>query len=136
MATGKWLKIGLCFLAVFVAGGITGSMIALRSGHRMMHGHIDVPRFSEKILKHLDSELKLSAEQKEKIRPIIVESLQKQQAIHEQSRSQIEAARDDSRSKIMPLLEPEQQTRLQEMDKKWKNRAHREENGDRTPRPD
>lgn len=127
MAGGKWLKIVLCLIAVFAAGGLTGYMAAMHDCHRAMHRHIDVPKFSERIMRHLDSKLKLTADQKEKIRPIIIESLQKQQAIHEQAHNQIQAAREDSHNKIMPLLNSDQQTRMDELYQKWKSREHDDE---------
>jgi len=129
MAAGKWLKISVCLLAVFVAGGITGSMLALHFGRHALHARIDVPKMSEHIMTHLETELQLTADEKEKIRPIIVESLQKQQAIHDQSHSQIEAARQDGQSKIMPLLSADQQAKFQEMEQRWKNRVHGGDHG-------
>jgi len=110
-------KLALAFLLVFVAGAATGAFLGL---HHLTH-HIvlgpphsgDVP---DKMREHFRRTLGLSAEQEQKIGPIIEATSAKLESIRVETAERVRAVMDESKKQVAPLLTPEQQKKLDKVE--------------------
>ncbi len=93
-------------------------------GHR--HGEMDRHRWGNPLDK-LDETLNLTADQKVKVQPIVDQAKPQIQAIHQEAMQKTKAIMDNTMAQIRPLLTPEQQQKLDAMQK-----AHKEIRGART----
>ncbi|MDP9253613.1 MAG: hypothetical protein M3O66_01530 [Verrucomicrobiota bacterium] len=87
-------------------------------GHR--HGEMGRHRWGNPLDK-LDETLNLTADQKVKVQPIVDQAKPQIQAIHHEAMQKTKAIMDNTMSQIRPLLTPEQQQKLDAMQK-----AHKE----------
>jgi Spy/CpxP family protein refolding chaperone len=71
----------------------------------------------ERLIHHLDTELKLDDAQKKAIVQAVEESRQKMRAIMEETGPRMEATRTDMEAKIAEVLKPEQRARFEELKK-------------------
>jgi Spy/CpxP family protein refolding chaperone len=112
-------KLALAFLLVFVAGAATGAFLGL---HHLTH-HIvlgpphsgDVP---DRMREHFRRALGLTAEQENKIAPIIDATSSKLETIRVETAERVRTVMEDSKKEIAPLLTPEQQKKLDTLDTK------------------
>ena len=112
----KW-KLGLAFLLVFVAGGMTGAFF----GVNHLRDHImlgpphsgDVP---DRMREHLRRTLGLTAEQEKKIAPIVDATSARLEAIRVETAERVRKVMDESKKDIAPLLTPEQQQKLDKLE--------------------
>jgi Spy/CpxP family protein refolding chaperone len=110
-------KLALAFLLVFVAGATTGAFLGL---HHLTH-HIvlgpphsgDVP---DKMREHFRRALGLTAEQENKIAPIIDATSAKLETIRVETAERVRTVMEESKKEIAPLLTPEQQKKLEKLD--------------------
>ena len=110
-------KLALAFLLVFVAGVATGAFLGL---HHLTH-HIvlgpphsgDVP---DRMREHLRRALGLTAEQENKIAPIVDATSAKLETIRVETAERVRTVMEDSKKEIAPLLTPEQQKKLEKLD--------------------
>ena len=110
-------KLALAFLLVFVAGAATGVFLGL---HHLTH-HIvlgpphsgDVP---DKMREHFRRALGLTAEQENKIAPIIDATSAKLETIRVETAERVRNVMEESKKEIAPLLTPEQQKKLDRLD--------------------
>ena len=84
------------------------------------------------MIKKMERELKLDAEQKKKIEALFQAMQPRMQALREEMRPKFEAMREETRAEIRKILKPEQMPKFDElnrkMDERWKKfRAKREE---------
>jgi Spy/CpxP family protein refolding chaperone len=75
------------------------------------HGHEGGP------LDHLTETLNLTPDQKTKVQPIIDQAKPQMKAIHEEAMQKAKAVMDATTAQIRPILTPEQQARLDEVQK-------------------
>src|SRR2546423_10068434 len=110
-------KLALAFLLVFVAGAATGAFLGL---HHLTH-HIvlgpphsgDVP---DKMREHFRRALGLTAEQENKIAPIIDATSAKLETIRVETAERVRTVMEESKRQVAPLLTPEQQKKLEKLD--------------------
>jgi Spy/CpxP family protein refolding chaperone len=110
-------KLALAFLLVFVAGAATGAFVGL---HHLTH-HIvlgpphsgDVP---DRMREHLRRALGLTAEQENKIAPIIDATSSKLETIRVETAERVRAIMEESKKEIAPLLTSEQQKKLEKLE--------------------
>jgi Spy/CpxP family protein refolding chaperone len=93
-------------------------------GHR--HREMDRHRWGNPLDK-LDETLNLTADQKVKVQPIVDQAKPQIQAIHQEAMQKTKAIMDNTMAQIRPLLTPEQQQKLDGMQK-----AHKKMRGPRT----
>jgi Spy/CpxP family protein refolding chaperone len=72
----------------------------------------------------LSNRLNLTEDQKTKIKPILDEGTEKIRAIHEETQAKIKAVKEGIHDKIKPLLNPDQQQKLEQFKKEMENRPH------------
>ncbi len=110
-------KLALAFLLVFVAGAATGAFLGL---HHLTH-HIvlgpphsgDVP---DRMREHFRRALGLTAEQENKIAPIIDATSSKLETIRVETAERVRTVMEESKRQVAPLLTPEQQKKLEKLD--------------------
>ncbi len=112
----KRLKLwqALAFVVVFLAGGAAGFFGGAAYARHVFFGkHSGV--VGHRMHEHLRHELQLTAEQNEKITPILDRLDQRMQAIRDETGHKVRDAMSRSHEEIVPLLTPEQQTKLEKM---------------------
>ena len=110
----KW-KLIAGFVLVFVAGGATGVFISAATAHHFFGAHRH--GFAAQAMKNrLQWQLKLTDEQMAKISPIIEKTGTKLEEIRGDTGRRVRDTIAESHREIAPLLTPEQQQRLKEME--------------------
>jgi Spy/CpxP family protein refolding chaperone len=108
-------KVVLYLAAIFIAGGITGSFVTLQTLKHMIHKHRNPENLCAMVMKRLESELKLTPEQVQKIKPIVDQSVRELEAIRSKTISQSSQVISRSEEQIAQELTPEQQKRFQKI---------------------
>jgi Spy/CpxP family protein refolding chaperone len=116
-------KVILVFVGLFLAGGLCGAALTMRilKGPRP-DGHPQV-RFD--MMERLEKGLKLTDEQKEKIRPIVRRTQEETQRLRRENVREIAAVMDRMHNDVAAELTPEQRTKLEDMRKRFHERAER-----------
>jgi Spy/CpxP family protein refolding chaperone len=110
----KW-KLIAGFLLVFIAGGAAGVFMTMAIGHHFMFGP-HAPGFAAEAMKNrLRWHLKLTDEQMTKISPIIDKTGAQLEQIRGDTGQRVRQTIAEAHREIMPLLTPEQQQRLRQM---------------------
>ena len=105
-------------LAVFLTGliiGAVGSQLVMRYAikaglERFRSGNSDL--ISAKIIERMGRSLDLTPEQKQKIRPIVKESLEEMFALRREMNPRLRQIKQKVLERLRPLLTPEQQEKL------------------------
>jgi Spy/CpxP family protein refolding chaperone len=110
-------KLALAFLLVFVAGVATGAFFGL---HHLTHHVVLGPPHSGdvpgKMREHFRRALGLTAEQENKIAPILDATSTKLETIRVETAERVRTVMEDSKREIAPLLTPEQQKKLERLE--------------------
>ncbi len=113
----KW-KTWVVLVVIFLAGGVTGSMLTLGLAPVLMPHHPPGMQQIKKFwLLHLTQRLDLTPEQQAKIEPILTEAGNQLQTLHREEADRAAQIIGQISQKISTILTPEQQVKLQEMEK-------------------
>jgi Spy/CpxP family protein refolding chaperone len=131
----KWKLIAGSIL-IFVAGGATGVFVSAGMAHHFMfaqHPH----GFVAKAMKNrLQWQLRLTDEQMTKIAPIIDQTGAKLEEIRGDTGRRVRETIAEAHREIRPIVTPEQQQRLQQMEERRRHWMHRGQwRRDATPAP-
>ena len=110
--------------AVFVIGFLLGGAATAFGIHHCFMKCMDRGGKSDFILRHLTSKLKLDAGQKEKVAALLKEQEPKMEALHQETGAKFKALRDSFNTKLKPILNADQQKKLDEMAAKWDSRTN------------
>ena len=131
----KW-KLLAGFVLVFLAGGATGVFVSATTAHYFFGAHHH--GFAAQAMKNrLQWQLKLTDEQMVKISPIIEKTGTQLEEIRGDTGRRVRDTIAESHREITPLLTPEQQQRLKQMEerhRRWFQQHHR--GGHFTPGPE
>jgi len=116
-STLKW-KLIAGFLLVFMAGGATGVFMTVAVGHRFMFGPHPPGQAAQAMKNRLRWQLHLSDEQMTKIAPIIDKTGTQLEQIRGDTGQRVRQTIGQAHREIMPLLTPEQQQRLKQMEER------------------
>jgi len=116
-------KVVLAFVGVFVAGGLCGSALSLRLLRGFHLGGRPPVRLN--IMGRLEKSLNLTEAQKEKIRPIVQRTQQETQRLRRENVRDLAAVMDRMHADLKAELTPEQGVKLEEMRKRFRERAER-----------
>ena len=112
----KW-KLGLAFLLVFVAGGMTGVFFGVHLlRHHLMLGPPHSGDVPDRMREHMRRTLGLTAEQEKKIAPIVDATSAKLETIRVETAERVRTVMEDSKKEVAPLLTPEQQKKLDQLE--------------------
>jgi Spy/CpxP family protein refolding chaperone len=112
----KW-KLGLAIFLVFVAGGMTGAFFGVHHlRHHIMLGPPHSGDVPDRMREHLRRTLGLTAEQEQKIGPIVDATSAKLESIRVDTAERVRAVMEESKKEVAPLLTPEQQKKLDRLE--------------------
>lgn len=106
-------KIALYLAVIFMAGGITGTVIAWGSAKGKFSQPPSMDKVCTKMQDRLKSQLELTPDQLERIQPILDRTSQEMRAIHEKTMKEIDEAIQRSHAEIARELNPEQRRKLE-----------------------
>ncbi|MCC6356886.1 MAG: hypothetical protein IT577_23620 [Verrucomicrobiae bacterium] len=124
-------KVGLSLVAIFVAGAAVGSLltIAVIRG-KVRQADQDASRLAQAVMQRMESELKLTAAQSEKIRPIVEHAGEQFRGLQVLAMARIRRILQDVDHKVSEHLTAEQRTQLnrlvQERQERWRRFLGRE----------
>jgi Spy/CpxP family protein refolding chaperone len=104
----KW-KISLYLTALFLLGGVTGSVVTVTVGRHMMSAQ----RMTSKWRQELETKLRLTSEQVQKIDPILHDSMANFGVL---LADQMLISISNSNARIRAILTPEQQGKFNEIE--------------------
>ena len=117
MNSGLKGKLALAFLLVFVAGAATGGFLGIHHlKHHIMLGPPHSGDVPDKMREHFRRALGLTAEQENKIAPIIDATSAKLETIRVETAERVRAVMEESKREVAPLLTPEQQKKLEHLE--------------------
>ncbi|HET9857795.1 MAG TPA: hypothetical protein VFP99_08165 [Chthoniobacterales bacterium] len=127
----KW-KLIVGFVLVFLAGGATGVFISAATAHHFFGAHRH--GFAAQAMKsRLQRQLRLTDEQLAKISPIIEKTGAKLEEIRGDTGRRVRETIAEAHREIAPLLTPEQQQRLKEMEARHRRWFQHHRPGRATP---
>ena len=115
-------KIAIYLVLIFVAGAVAGGAVSYKTTARREppreRGERPTPeQFAEHVFTRMSERLELSPEQMDSIRPIFMAGFKEVRDIQERSLREVEEAIQRSNARISKELTPEQQARLEEMNR-------------------
>ena len=112
----KW-KLGLAFLLVFVAGGMTGAFLGIHGiRHHIMLGPPHSGDIPGRMREHMRRTLGLTSEQEKKIAPIVEATGARLESIRVETAERVRAVMEESKKEVAPLLTAEQQKKLDQLE--------------------
>lgn len=119
-------KLILYLMAIFVAGGVTGAVVALKADKQMMTEAPRPARLETRYLRdRFQSKLGLTPAQSQVIEPILEKMSEDLKSIRQDATKRISAIMKTSYDQISKQLTPEQRQKLDEMQKDHRE-DHRE----------
>ena len=109
----NWKVLGYV-LALFVAGAVSGSLVTYPLSKRAKPA---APRPGEIIWERLKSRLNLTADQQEKIKPLVEKAGEQMKDCRDGVVTRFHQINEDLNAKLIPILTPEQREKLQQMGK-------------------
>ncbi len=124
-------KIILAFLGVFVAGAVFGGFVSLRYvRQKFEQARLRTPapleQFSPQIMKRFSNRLDLTAEQKEKLRPIIRQAGEELRKLRQSGEREAIAVAERMHEQVAEILTPAQQEKLEQMKRDMRERWQRD----------
>lgn len=124
-------KVVLAFVGVFVSGAVFGGFLSLRLAREQPGGGDEgrrppVNQFVPMILHRYAERLELTAEQREKIRPIMRAAEEELRLLRRENFGRSMTVADGMNEKISALLTPEQREKLAAMKQEWRERWQHE----------
>jgi len=113
----KW-KLIAGFLLVFIAGGATGVFVTMTIAHRFIFAPHPQGVVAQMMKNRLKWQLRLTDEQMTKISPIVDKTGTKLEEIRGDTGRQVRDTITEAHREIAPLLTPEQQQRLHQMEER------------------
>jgi hypothetical protein len=120
------LKGALLLTLAFVLGGVAGGL-----GYGVLHARwgwgepVPGPRGSQRLLRELDRELRLTAEQRRAVEAILRETGQEFGRLREEVGPRFREIRARSRARIREVLDPAQGDRFDAIANRWEERFRR-----------
>jgi Spy/CpxP family protein refolding chaperone len=112
----KW-KLAFASLLVFVAGGMTGAFFCIHHlRYQIMLGPPHSGDVGDRMREHFRRSLDLTPEQEKKIGPIIDATSSKLETIRVETAERVRTVMEDSKKEVAPLLRPEQQKKLDNLE--------------------
>lgn len=131
----KW-KLAIAFLIVFVAGATTGALFgAFHLRHHIVLGPPHSGDVGDRMREHLRRALGLTSEQETKIAPIVESTTAKLESIRVETAERVRTVMEDSKREIAPMLTPEQQKKLDNLETEHRKMMLRHGFGPEPPGP-
>jgi Spy/CpxP family protein refolding chaperone len=121
MNSGRW-KLILYLAAIFVAGGASGWMVAVKNANEKVFRVFRHEEVAHKMKECVRQELQLTDEQRRKIDSIIDDSAEQMKAWQGQHMKRIAELVSNRNEQIMAVLNPEQQKKFQASEERRQQR--------------
>ena len=131
----KW-KLIAGFVLVFLAGGATGVFVSAATAHHFFFGPHRHGFAAQAMKNRLQRQLKLTDEQLAKISPIIEKTGAQLEQIRGDTGRRVRDTIAESHREIAPLLTPEQQQRLKQMEERHRRWFQHHRRGQFSPTPE
>jgi len=119
-ALSKW-KLGVYVLAIFLAGGGSGALIAWQACRRMPVAPAPPAEIGARLRARFQSQLALTPEQVQKIEPMIDQAMRRVEAIRKETASCVFANVSNMHEQVLTVLTPEQRVRFEELERERRN---------------
>jgi len=117
------LKVIFIFTGVFVAGAVCGGPLV---GRFLRPDRPEWRRgMRPQVLERLEEDLSLTAAQKEKVRPVVMRAQEEMQRLRRENVRNLAVVMDRMHTEISAELTPEQRVKLEDMRKRFRERAER-----------
>ena len=112
-------KVIVALTAIFVAGGISGGVVAWKEARQELSRPPSPKKYCEHLRDKLRQELSLTEEQVKRLDPLLDKRARDMEAVHQQTIREFEMVRQEfNREMVSALaLTEKQESRLQEMEK-------------------
>ena len=124
MNNSRALRITLYALLIFLAGGITGALVAPRFGRTFMRPP-DSKQMSEHMMDRLQSGLNLTPEQVAKIKPLVEKTGADMETVRRETSKRVHDRIAQTNAQIALLLTPEQKEKFIKMEAEHRERMAR-----------
>lgn len=115
MNKSRAARIALYAALIFLAGAVTGALVAPMLGRHFMRLP-DSHQMSRLMLAHLRSGLDLTNEQEAQIKPLVEKTCSEMETIHQQTTQRVIDRLAETNAKIAAFLTPEQQVKFKKME--------------------
>ncbi len=112
----KW-KLGMYVLAIFLAGGGSGALIASKVCRHMPVAPVPSAEIGAHLRARFQSQLNLTPEQVQKIDPMIDQAMRRIEGIRKETASHVFANVSNLDEQVRTALMPEQKVRFEELER-------------------
>jgi len=102
-------------VVIFIAGAVFGSALTIGIGRRVIERTKNPAIWNVEAMRRLDHRLDLTPEQRERVRPILVEMAQRMREVRIASRREWTAIIQDTRDRLRAELTPAQQVEFDKL---------------------
>lgn len=136
-------KLILLLTGIFITGGVTGSFLTVQFGRNWINQRVAAEKWAPDHLRKLTERLDLTAEQVEKLKPIVHRNMEEIGRLRSDSMKETRSVFERMEREIAAQLTPEQRTKFDELNRQkrerlrklMEKRAHEEQrDGPRPPR--
>ena len=113
---GKW-KLGVYVLALFLAGGGSGALIAWQVCRRMPVAPLTPAEIGARLRAQFQSRLELTPDQAQKIDPMIDQAMRRVEAIRKETASHVFANVSNLHEQVLTVLTPEQKVKFEGLER-------------------
>ena len=113
---GKW-KLGVYVLAIFLAGGGSGTLIGWQVCRRTPVAPVPPAEIGARLRARFQSQLALTPDQVRQIEPMIDQAMRRVEAIRKDTASQVFANVSNLHEQILTVLTPEQKVKFEELER-------------------
>jgi hypothetical protein len=112
----KW-KLGLYVAVIFLAGGGSGALIAWKVCRRTPIPPMPTAEIGERLRARFESRLELSADQMEKVGPMIDQSMRRLEVIRRDTATQILSNVSTMHEQVVQVLTPDQRSKFEDLER-------------------
>ena len=112
----KW-KLGVYVLAIFLAGGGSGALIAWKMCRHMPVAPVPPAEIGARLRARFQSRLDLTPDQAQKIDPMIDQAMRRVEAIRKETASHVFANVSNLHEQVLVVLTPEQKVKFEELER-------------------
>lgn len=125
--TRHW-KIGICLVAIFAAGAVTGAMVTVRVVKQYIARQSNLERWTASTMKDYERKLALTPEQAVKLKPVFEDAARELRDIRASSAAGTIQVLRRMNEDVGRELNPEQQKKLDDLKREFLNRWRAQRN--------
>jgi Spy/CpxP family protein refolding chaperone len=110
-------KLGVYVLAIFLAGGGSGALIAWKMCRRLPVAPSPTAEIGARLRARFQSRLDLTPDQAQKVDPMIDQAMRQVEAIRQETASHVFANVSNLEEQVRAVLTPEQKVRFEELER-------------------